>query len=92
MDIASPRLLKIKAALFLLLGVLAAALLLARDFSWRDLALLAVAVWAFCRAYYFCFYVMEHYAEPGFRYAGLLDLFLRLAGFRTGSPKIAPKR
>ena len=34
--------------------------------------LLAVAIWAFCRAYYFAFYVVEHYADPAFRFAGLL--------------------
>jgi hypothetical protein len=35
-----------------------------------------------CRAYYFCFYVLEHYADPTFRYAGLLDLFRYLTGFK----------
>ncbi len=74
MDITSPRLLKIKGALFLLLGLLSALLLLLPEFTWKQLTLLAITVWAFCRAYYFCFYVMEHYADPTFRYAGLLDL------------------
>jgi hypothetical protein len=35
--------------------------------------LLAIAIWAFCRAYYFAFYVVEHYADPNFRFAGLVD-------------------
>ncbi|HEX8371528.1 MAG TPA: hypothetical protein VF585_02010 [Chthoniobacterales bacterium] len=74
MDITSPRVLKLKGALFLLLGALAAFLLLFPEFTWRQLALFAISTWAFCRAYYFCFYVMEHYADPHFRYAGLLDL------------------
>ena len=34
---------------------------------------LALAVWAFCRAYYFAFYVIEHYADPGSRFAGLIS-------------------
>jgi len=34
---------------------------------------LALAVWAFCRAYYFAFYVIEHYADPGYRFAGLMS-------------------
>jgi len=79
MDITSPRVLKLKGALFLVLGTLAAGLMLAPDFSWRSSALLLVCIWAFCRAYYFCFYVMEHYADPGFRYAGLIDLAKHLS-------------
>jgi hypothetical protein len=89
MDITSPRLLKIKGALFLMLGVLAAGLLawtIWPSFNWQVGLLFAVSIWAFCRAYYFCFYVMEHYAEPGFRYAGLLDLALHLSGLRRREP------
>jgi len=78
MDITSPRLLKVKGALFVFLGLLAAGLLLFPDFSWRNLGLLIVSIWAFCRAYYFCFYVLEHYADPTFRYAGLHHLIRHL--------------
>lgn len=78
MDITSPRLLKLKGALFILLGLLAASLLLFPNFSWRDLVLLSLSIWAFCRAYYFCFYVLEHYADPTFRYAGLSHLIRHL--------------
>lgn len=74
MDITSPCVLKLKGALFALLGLLAAGLLLFPDLSWRNLGLLVICIWAFCRAYYFCFYVMAHYADPTFRYAGLIDL------------------
>jgi hypothetical protein len=42
--------------------------------------LLVICVWAFCRFYYFAFYVLEHYADPNFRYAGLLDLLRYLLG------------
>ncbi len=49
-------------------------LLLAPQFSWQALALLLITIWASCRTYYFCFYVLEHYVDPGFRYAGLWDL------------------
>lgn len=74
MNITSPKILKLKAALFVLIGVLSAALLLAPAFSWKALVLLGLCIWAFCRAYYFCFYVMEHYADPSFQYSGLTDL------------------
>jgi hypothetical protein len=59
-DIRSPRLLYIKGFLFLCSGILASALLLAEQPSLKSAALLSVAVWAFARAYYFAFYVVEH--------------------------------
>ena len=74
MDITDPRLLKIKGILFLLLGVISAGLLLVAAFEWRTLVLLAIAIWAFCRFYYFAFYVLHHYADPSFKYSGLWDL------------------
>lgn len=73
MDITSPRLLKLKAALFVFLGVLSATYLLLPRFSWIQLGLFVLSVWAFCRAYYFCFYVLQHYVDPQFRYAGLFS-------------------
>jgi hypothetical protein len=36
--------------------------------------LLVITVWVFCRFYYFAFYVLEHYVDPGYRFAGLLSL------------------
>lgn len=73
-DIKSPRLLWFKGLLFLLLGIFAAALLWLDLPSLRTAALLALCIWAFCRAYYFVFYVIEHYADPGYRFAGLLSV------------------
>jgi hypothetical protein len=71
-DITSPTLLKLKGGLFLVTGLLGATALLLERASWRDAALLAITVWAFCRFYYFLFYVLERYAG-GRRYAGLGD-------------------
>ena len=47
-----------------------------RAFLYVTLAasLLAVAVWSFCRAYYFAFYVLERYVDPGFKFSGLGSL------------------
>lgn len=72
-DIRNPRLLYAKGLLFLCLGILASAVLLAKHPSWRTAALLAVAVWAFARAYYFAFYVIEHYVDARYRFEGLLS-------------------
>jgi hypothetical protein len=71
-DIQSPRLLYLKGALFLLLGALAVAAILIQFPSMQLAALLAIAIWSFCRAYYFAFYVIQHYVDPNFRYAGLV--------------------
>ena len=72
-DLRDPRLMYLKAALFVAIGVVASAILLLENPSLRVGVLLAVGVWAFCRAYYFAFYVVEHYADPAYRFAGLMD-------------------
>ena len=75
-DLTDPRWIKLKGALFLIMGVLAAALLLAEHPTWLDAFWLLVCIWSFCRAYYFAFYVIEHYVDPGYRFSGL-GSFLR---------------
>ena len=72
-DLRDPRWMYLKAGLLVLTGALASALLLIDCPAWRTAGLLAVAVWAFCRAYYFAFYVVRHYADPDYRFAGLID-------------------
>ena len=47
--------------------------------------LLGLAIWGFARAYYFAFYVIEHYVDESYKYSGLLD-FLRYALKRRGPP------
>ena len=32
--------------------------------------LLALMVWAFCRAYYFAFYVIGHYVDSSYKFSG----------------------
>ena len=70
-DITSVRLLVTKAIAFLLLGAVAAALLIADSPQLRTAALLVIAVWAFARSYYFAFYVIERYIDPSYRFAGI---------------------
>jgi hypothetical protein len=73
-DITSPRVLHLKGALFLVLGLLSAATLLLESPRARTLLLLGVCVWAFCRFYYYAFYVIERYVDRRFRFAGLVSL------------------
>jgi len=73
-DIKSPSLLYLKGLLMLLVGILASVLLLLDRFDVRSAILLAIAIWGFCRAYYFAFYVIQHYIDPQYRFAGLTSL------------------
>jgi hypothetical protein len=70
-DLTNPKWIKFKGLLFLVLGIFAAALMLIEHPDWRTALLLSVAIWSFCRFYYFAFYVIEKYVDPGFRFAGL---------------------
>lgn len=74
MDITNPTLLKTKGALFLALGLFSSGILLCYAPDWKVALLLGLSIWAFCRFYYFAFYVLQHYADQSFRYSGLLDL------------------
>jgi hypothetical protein len=70
-DLKSPRLIIAKGVLFLLLGCLAAGLIIAEQPTLKLVVLLALTIWAFCRSYYFAFYVIEHYIDPEYKFAGL---------------------
>ena len=78
-DIQSRKLLYIKGILLLCLGILASTILVWEHPNFRVVVLLAIAVWAFARAYYFAFYVIEHYIDPNYKFAGLLSFVRYLA-------------
>jgi hypothetical protein len=56
------------------LGLLASALLLFEHPALKIAVLLAIAIWSFCRFYYFAFYVIQHYVDPSYRFSGLISL------------------
>jgi hypothetical protein len=70
-DIQSARLIVWKGFLFLACGILASVGILAASPTWTTALLLGIALWACCRWYYFMFYVIQHYVDPSFRFAGL---------------------
>ncbi|HIE96290.1 MAG TPA: hypothetical protein EYG03_10910 [Planctomycetes bacterium] len=72
-DLTNPRLIYAKGFLFLLCGLMSASLLLLTMPTWRNVILLSMTVWCFCRCYYFAFYVIEHYVDGRYRFAGLFD-------------------
>ena len=70
-DLTSATWIKVKGILFLLLGIAAAVLLWLENPTWKVALLLALAIWCFCRFYYFAFYVIEKYVDPGYKFSGL---------------------
>ena len=70
-DITDPRLIKLKGILFLLVGLLSAALLVLEHPTFKAGLLLVICIWCFCRFYYFAFYVIEHYVDGAYRFSGL---------------------
>ena len=43
------------------------------EFKFNTLILLFLSIWRFCRAYYFAFYIIQHYGYPYYKFSGLLD-------------------
>lgn len=70
-DLKSAGWIKAKGILFLFAGFLAAGLLVMEHPDLKTVILLALSVWCFCRFYYFAFYVIEHYVDPSYKFAGL---------------------
>jgi hypothetical protein len=65
---------KLKGGLFLFLGLLSGTLHFLEHPTFKSNLLLIITVWAFCRFYYFAFYVIERYVDPSYRFRGLLSL------------------
>lgn len=72
-DLTSPWWIYTKAVGFVMIGLAASALILLQMPRWDVAIYLAISIWAFARAYYFAFYVVEHYIDPNYRYAGLIS-------------------
>ena len=70
-DLESVRAIYGKGALFLVVGVGAAVLVVVESPTLKTGLLSAIAVWSFCRLYYFMFYVIEHYVDGSYRFSGL---------------------
>ena len=70
-DLSDPKWICRKGFLFLLIGILSAALVLFEMPTLRVAALLALMTWGFCRAYYFAFYVIQKYVDARYRFSGL---------------------
>jgi hypothetical protein len=83
-DLKNPGWIKFKGILFLLIGILACALIILENPTAKIGILLALTIWCFCRFYYFAFYVIEHYVDPGYRFSGLGSFAVYIIGKRKG--------
>jgi hypothetical protein len=86
-DLKSPTLIYLKGLLFLVSGCVAGALVIAERPTAKVALLLTIAIWCFCRAYYFAFYVIQHYVDPGYKFAGLGSFFMYLVRRRPQRPE-----
>ena len=88
-ELTDPRWIKLKGIAFLVVGLLAATLLVVEAPTLKVGVLLAITIWCFCRFYYFAFYVIEHYVDAGYRFSGLGSFAAYF--FRSGRAKQNPK-
>ena len=72
-DLTNPFWIKLKGILFLFLGSAAAILIFLDNPKWQTAVLLALAVWGFCRFYYFAFYVIEKNVDANRKFSGLIS-------------------
>jgi hypothetical protein len=78
----TPGWIKIKALMFLVIGIASGTLILILAPTWQIAVLLALAIWSFCRLYYFAFYVIEKYVDPAYKFSGLISFVKYLFGRR----------
>ncbi|MBN1765603.1 MAG: hypothetical protein JW860_10125 [Sedimentisphaerales bacterium] len=81
-DLKNIKLIYLKGFLFVLGGVLASGMVILECLSWKVALLHGLAVWCFCRSYYFAFYVIEHYVDGRYQFAGLGSFLRYLWGRR----------
>jgi len=84
-DLRNPKLKCFKAIGFVIIETFACTLILLKNPRWDIAAYLALAVWAFARAYYFAFYVEIHRPGISFRRSDF-----RVAACAENSPESFP--
>ena len=72
-DLSNPFWIKLKGLLFLFIGIVAVVLVFLDSPTLKTGLLLGLAIWGFCRFYYFAFYVIEKYVDPAYKFSGLIS-------------------
>ena len=70
-DLVNPKWMYLKAIGFVLIAFLCAASLFIKLMELDTVVLIVCLVWASARAYYFCFFVIEKYIDPEYKFAGV---------------------
>ncbi|PHS03058.1 MAG: hypothetical protein COA78_19215 [Blastopirellula sp.] len=77
-DLQSKKLIYLKGFLFLIILLSCSGLIVYETRSWKITLLLALAIWASARVYYFMFYVIQRYVDPGYKFAGIYSFVMYL--------------
>ena len=86
-DLTNPRLIYLKGFLFLLCGGMSAGILILDSPTLKTALLVTLTAWCFARFYDFAFYVIQHYVDPSYRFAGLWS-FMRYLMSRKRAPTL----
>jgi len=68
----------LKGGLFVLILLMASALVLLADPLWQRAGALLAVIWSSARCYYFMFYVIERYVEPSYKFSSVYSFLLYL--------------
>lgn len=80
MDLKNPKLIWLKGVLFGVILVVSGGLIVVMTRDWLVAALVLLVAWSAARGYYFMFYVIEKYVDPGYRFAGVGDFLMYAMG------------
>ena len=84
-DITSKKVIVLKGILFLFIMIGSSTVIVIKHPTLVAVLALCALIWASARFYYFLFYVLERYVDPGLRYSGLLALLSALLRHRNRS-------
>jgi hypothetical protein len=87
-NLTNPTWIITKGFLFLFLGLLSGGLLFLEHPTLKTLVLIAIAVWSFCRFYYFGFYVLERYVDRNYKFSGLISMVRYVVLKRKGQIEV----
>jgi len=71
LGIKNIKIIYLKGLLFLFTGIISLAMVIIEHPTLKVALLLMLAIWSFARAYYFVFYVIEHYVDDSYKFFGL---------------------
>jgi hypothetical protein len=87
-NLTNPTWIITKGFLFLFLGLLSGGLIFLEHPALKTFVLLAIAVWSFCRFYYFGFYVLGRYVDPNYKFSGLISMVEYVASRGKGKVEV----